>query len=146
MYKLRDWIQVELLDWDQLSANPKAVHLLNANPDRINWFKASQNPLICLLDVLGKDLDWYSLSANPGALHLLEANPDKINWEALSFNQAAIHILEANQDKIDWRILSENYEIFEYDYESMTRPFFEELMANRFHPNNLDKFEAWGYE
>jgi hypothetical protein len=27
-----------------------------------------------------------------------------------------------------------------------TRPFVEELMANRFHPNNLEKFEAWGYE
>jgi hypothetical protein len=28
----------------------------------------------------------------------------------------------------------------------MVRPFTEELMENRFHPKNLDKFESWGYE
>ena len=42
--------------------------------------------------------------------------------------------------------MSANPAIFEYDYKAMTRPFTEELMANRFHPNNMGKFEAWGYE
>jgi hypothetical protein len=42
--------------------------------------------------------------------------------------------------------MSANTAIFEYDYRSMHRPFTEELMANRFHPNNMGKFEAWGYE
>jgi hypothetical protein len=109
-----------------LSKNPNAISLLEANLDKI---------------------DWFLLSTNPGAITLIEKNLDKVNWLLLSENPAAIHILEANQDKIDWRILSENYEIFEYDYESMkqTRPFTEELMANRFHPNNLDKFEDWGF-
>jgi len=27
----------------------------------------------------------------------------------------------------------------------MTRPFTEELMQNRFHPSNIDKFEEWGF-
>ncbi len=38
-YKLRDWIPLEELDWDCLSANPNdgAIELLKANQDKINW-------------------------------------------------------------------------------------------------------------
>ena len=100
MYKLRDWIPIELLDWMHLSANPRAIQLLNANPEKINWFRASDNTSIHLLP-LDKDIDWYTLSANPGAIHILERYPNKINWSALSKNPAAIHLLEANQDKIE---------------------------------------------
>jgi hypothetical protein len=57
-----------------------------------------------------------------------------------------MHLLEANQDKIEWDYLSQNPAIYEYDYKAMTRPFTEELMQNRFHPNNMDRFESWGYE
>jgi hypothetical protein len=81
---------------------------------------------------------------NPAAIHLLEANKDKINWDRLSYNPAAIHLLKENQDKIDWDNLSHNPEIFEPI--RILKPFTEELMQNRFHPDNLDKFEAWGYE
>jgi len=27
----------------------------------------------------------------------------------------------------------------------MTRPFTEELMMERFHPNNVELFEEWGF-
>jgi hypothetical protein len=57
-----------------------------------------------------------------------------------------MHLLEQNQDKIHWGLLSTNPGIFEYDYSKMSRPFTEELMQNRFHPDNLDKFESWGFE
>jgi hypothetical protein len=50
------------LSWYYLSANPNAIHLLEANPEKI---------------------DWVYLSYNPNAIHLLEANPAKINWECL---------------------------------------------------------------
>jgi hypothetical protein len=86
------------------------------------------------------------LSTNPAAIHLLEQNQDKISWQWLCANPNAIEILKANQDKIDWGIFSYNPGIFEYDYKKMVRPFTEELMQNRFHPSNFDKFEAWGYE
>jgi hypothetical protein len=93
-------------------------------------------------------VNWSQLSDNSSAIHILEKNLDKIDWRRLSENPAAIHLLEANRDKIDWEYLSSNPEILEYDYEKMkeTRPFTEELMANRFHPDNLDRFESWGYE
>jgi hypothetical protein len=82
---------------------------------------------------------------NPGAIPLIEKNLDKINWTLLSENPAAIHILEQYPEKIYWPNFCKNPAIFEYDYPHMTRPFTEELMANRFHPNNLSKFEAWGF-
>ena len=86
------------------------------------------------------------LSLNPAAIPYLEKNPERIRWVYLCFNPEAIDLLEANQDKIAWHMLSKNPSIFEYDYKNMVRPFTEELMANRFHPNNIDKFEDWGYE
>jgi hypothetical protein len=30
--------------WDQLSANPGAIHLLEQNPDKIDWGRLSTNP------------------------------------------------------------------------------------------------------
>ena len=90
-------------------------------------------------------LQWWSLSENPNAIQMLEANPDKIHWGMLSLNPAAMHLLEANQDKINWYWLSANPSIFTYDYKKMVRPFTEELMVNRFHPQNVEKFEDWGF-
>ena len=83
---------------------------------------------------------------NPSAIQMLEANPEQIDWSCLSENPAAIHLIKENPDRIVWDYLSQNPAIFEYDYKAMTRPFTEELMANRFHPKNVSKFEAWGYE
>jgi len=105
--------------------NPAAIEILEQNQDKI---------------------DWSCLSENPAAIHLLEKNLDKISWRWIAENPLAIRILEQNQDKIDWEHLSANPAIFEYDYKKMTQPFTEELMQNRFHPKNLVKFEAWGYE
>jgi hypothetical protein len=48
-----------------LSENPNAIHYLEKNQDKI---------------------DWYYLSRNPNAIHLLEQNIDKIHWDCLSFN------------------------------------------------------------
>ena len=42
-----------------------------------------------------------------------------------------------------------NSSIFEYDYEEMKKRMnivAEELIANRFHPRNFDKFVSWGFE
>ena len=48
-----------------LCENPNAVHILEANMDKINW------------DIL---------SENPNAIHILEKNIDKIEWRYLSAN------------------------------------------------------------
>jgi hydroxymethylpyrimidine pyrophosphatase-like HAD family hydrolase len=77
-----------------LSKNPNAIHLLEQNMDKI---------------------DWYNLSKNPNAIYLLEQNIDKIYWTYLSENPNAIHLLEQNIDKINWIYLSLNPNIFEID-------------------------------
>ena len=89
--ELLDWIDPEKIDWDYLSENPSAIHLLEKNQEKI---------------------DWQQLSRNPAAIHLLEKNPKKIDWMFLSRNPAAIHLLEKNLEKIDWRELSNNPAIF----------------------------------
>ena len=125
--KFRDWIDINKIDWEFLSRNPNAIHLLEQNLNKI---------------------DWCWLSVNRNAIHLLERNLDKIDWGRLPFNPNAIHLLEKNLDKIDWDRLSQNPSIFEYDYKSMTNRcdiYKEELIVNRFHPKNFPKFEEWGY-
>ena len=48
-----------------LSSNPNAIHILEQNQDKIDWF-------------------W--LSGNRNAIYLLEKNINKINWFNLSEN------------------------------------------------------------
>ena len=69
------------MNWDNLSGNPNAIHLLEQNMDKI---------------------DWVHLSGNPNAIHLLEENPDKIDWSWLSLNPNAIHLFEQYPNKIGW--------------------------------------------
>ena len=71
MFKLKDWIDQDKINWFGLSANPSAgaISLLEKNQDKI---------------------DWFQLSANPSALTLLEKNQDKIDWAQLSANPSII--------------------------------------------------------
>jgi hypothetical protein len=101
-----------------MCCNEAAVNLLTENPDKI---------------------DWQVLSSMSEAIHLLEQNPEKIDWFWLSGNDSALHLLEKNQDKIDWQMLSTNPGIFEYDYDRMSRPFKDELIAVVYHPDNVKR-------
>jgi hypothetical protein len=80
MLKLRDWIDINTLDWNGLAFNPNAISLLKENQNKINW---------------------YNLSVNPNAISLFKENQDKINWYWLSINPNAIELLKENQDKIN---------------------------------------------
>ena len=85
MYKLLDWINIDELDWDWLSINPNAIHLLEKNMDKINW---------------------EEISRNPNAIHLIEKNKDKIDWIILSRNPA-IFELDYNGMKNHYNIYKE---------------------------------------
>ena len=61
--KLRSWVEIEKLNWDLLSKNPSAIHLLANNLDYLNW---------------------NYVSMNPQAISWLELEPDIINWFYLS--------------------------------------------------------------
>jgi hypothetical protein len=115
-----------------LSRNPNAIHILEKHLDEVNW---------------------SNLSDNPNAIHILEKknNLDKVNWNNLSSNPNAIPILEQNLTKVNWFVLFENPNIFTYDYKAMKDRMFrggimEDLMKERFDPENIDKFNGWGFE
>ena len=123
VYKLREWVDIDKLDWRLLSSNKNVIDLLEQNIDKINW---------------------SNLSDNPNAIHLLEKNPDKIRWSLLSLNPNAIHLLEKNPDKIHWRHISKNPNIFILDYFKMREKMknygiAEELMKATGNPERLFK-------
>ena len=43
-YELLEWINIDNLNWDNLSKNPNAIKLLKENLDKINWNYLSENP------------------------------------------------------------------------------------------------------
>ena len=88
--KLLDWIPEDNLDWISSSENPNALHMLEANPNKI---------------------DWYSLSYNPNAIHLLKANPMKINWRQLSMNPSIFDI-DTKQTQIHLRKKAKNIDYY----------------------------------
>lgn len=119
------------INWISLSLNPAAIHLLEANPDKINWYMLSKNP--AAINMLKANMDkiyWKSLSCNPAAIDLLEANPDKIHWEYLSQNPAAMHLLEANPDKIAWSRLSRNPSAIHMLEANQDKVDWEHIFAN----------------
>ena len=69
MFKLKDWIDQDKINWFGLSTNPSAtaISLLEKNQDKICWHGLSENP-------------------SARAIALLENNQDKIYWDALSEN------------------------------------------------------------
>jgi hypothetical protein len=127
---------IEKINWYVLSANQKAIQLLEENPGNINWFVLSKNPKA--IKLLNKELkenpnstkiSWSQLSKNPEAIEILDKNRDKISWPALSENPNAGKILKDRIDfenkipkkkyneitqfnKLHWTALSKNPAIF----------------------------------
>jgi hypothetical protein len=130
--------------------NPNAIHLLEQNPDEIEWDLLSGNPnVIHLLEQNPDKINWCCLSSNPNAIHLLEQNPDKIDWYWLSTNPNAIHLLEQNPDKIDWGGLSANPSIFELDYNALKERcsiYKWELLEITLQPSRIEKYIEMGVE
>jgi len=121
----REWYRF----WLKLSRNPKAIKILKANREKIDWCELSGNQsdeAIKLLEekmITDPDIvNWNILSGNPNqrAFAILEANPKNINYRRLSGNSnpKAIELLKKRMevendrlsanDKIDWAELSKN--------------------------------------
>ena len=50
MLKLRNWVDINKIDWYWLSLNPNAIELLKENQDKIDWYYFSKNPNIFTYD------------------------------------------------------------------------------------------------
>jgi hypothetical protein len=55
------------VNWERLSFNPNAIHILERNLYKV---------------------EWRVLSLNPNAIHILEQNLDKVDWGHIWTNKA----------------------------------------------------------
>lgn len=167
-------LKMKYVDWEWLSANPSAVHILERNLDKVDWKLLSGNPnAIHLIESNLNKVDWRELSKNPSAIHLLEDNLHRVDWRYLSMNPNAIHLLEKNVDRINWHNLSQNVNglelikankhekdiywpfvrrnpnIFTYDYERIkwkNAQLHEDLMKELYKPERIAKFLQNGHD
>jgi hypothetical protein len=79
------------VDWNWLSTNPNAIHLLEKYPDKISW---------------------GFLSKNPNAIHILKTNPEKIYWKYLSENPS-IFENDIKQTQLEILKKANNIDIYE---------------------------------
>ena len=114
------------VDFSNLSTNPAAIQLLEAEPELIDWDKICFNPaagdIIYKYQYMLRDEHWWALSSNPSVIKLLKEFPNKICWNNLltNPNPEVIPLIEAyigwNQTTkraskpyyIDWFHLSSN--------------------------------------
>ena len=109
IYKYQHLIDSDKLNWNYLSRNENAIHLLEQNSNKINWSWLSLNPkAIKILTQNSNKIEWHCLSENENAIPILEKNLDKIDWQNLSTNKNAMPILKKNIHKIDFYALSRN--------------------------------------
>ena len=127
---------VEKVNWYYLSANEKAIKLLEENPTKIVWYQLSKNSKAIRLiekelNERPENVSWMQLSQNPSAIRILGNNKDKIVWSYFSNNPNAGELLQERvelEEKIpkktyenahrynmlNWYELSKNPSIFTY--------------------------------
>ena len=148
------------INWSALSCNPAAIHILENNIEKINWSMLSSNTNSSAMQLIENEIrtnpytriNWLELSKNPAAIRILEKYPEQISWAYLNenTNPEAIRLIEArwkSHRHLQFTIAKNPY-IFTYDYEEMLRSkkkLHEELIQNMFHPQNIEKFENWGF-
>ena len=98
-------------DWEGLSYNDNALHLLNKNPEKINWENLCK-ATSCANDLITKNLDklsdqdWYQLSYNLNYEDIVINNRfDELNWEVLAeyYNTKRSDLIKQNSDKFTTR-------------------------------------------
>ena len=124
--KLRSWIDINKLNWENLSLNPNATDLIEQNLDKIKFSNCYTEDVV--------------------SIKLLEKNLYKVNWKYLSKNPNAIQLLKDNINQICWHNiwLNENFMdiVGEIDYEAMRnaiKPLAEEIAQYVFNPIRIQK-------
>jgi hypothetical protein len=155
--------ELDKIDWDFLSRNPAAMHILNDPKyyEFINWkhivYNNNAGELIRNnLHMVGKY--WLDICKQPHLMDIIEQNMDKIDWCSLSMNYNAIHILEQNMDKIVIYNLFHNKNGFElllklnyvidnhYTYHTnIVLDYFDYCEKNNIPFNLIEQLSKYGY-
>ena len=67
IYKLRNWININNINWYNMSLNPHVISLLEENInniDRVDWSLLSENPN-AISEQNSDNIDWLNLSLDP---------------------------------------------------------------------------------
>jgi hypothetical protein len=151
---------MDKIRWRQLLYNKNAIHLLEQNPSKIKWKCVnnskylSRNPnLIHLFVKYPNKLNeflWYHLLENPDAYSLIKskifnARPQILKLLSRNPNYNILNLLEYFDPTVlgfsGWYDLSENPEIFELDYQEMSKQrthiILEKLMKTVLHPSRI---------
>jgi len=104
--------ELDKIDWEALSKNPAAMHILNDSKyyQYIHWgnILKNKNAVELVKNNLHMINSWGEMSDQPHLIDIIEQNLGKVYWNGLSANYNAIHILEKNLDKINFRYLVNN--------------------------------------
>jgi hypothetical protein len=96
------------INWEFLSKNPKAINLLKENPDKINW---------------------YALSTNPGMIEMF----DDINFKDLNKDELIEYLIKIKYIDDDYEAFHTLHEQSFDDYDAM---FFERPYIRNEYPEN----------
>ena len=140
-------VQLDRVNWNNLSLNPSALSLLTQYPHLINWSHLSRNTsdeiIHWLLHYYPERADWSYISANPtaSAVHYLCAHPERIDWDWLLHNPNpdVVPLLLSHRDAYtqeQWNRLQEHAYAFthmhihppDYDFHHLSKNPSEEAM------------------
>lgn len=134
--------------------NTDPLHLAYEFWSQFGFNIDSVDELIGVLSIGYYKINWTGLCANPteGAITFLSSHIEMIDWVSLCKNKSVYteRVLRSNIDKIDLMTLSSNPAVWARDLfrEMACRRcivFKDDLMNNRFHPDNISKFVDWGF-
>ena len=113
MLRLRDWIDINKIDWFWLPLNPNAIELLKENQDKINWCNLSKNPNIFTNICIEKNYNYIEIKENFKNIRK-EINANIFNskniekWNDLGFSEN-VEMLKIrdwlNKNKLNWKCL-----------------------------------------
>ena len=134
-------------DWCCLSINPSVAtwDIVQKYPNKPwDWLCLSWNPCVATWDIVqkypNKPWDWTGLCGNPSVVtswDIMKNNPEKPwRWYGLSKNPMTLGRKKYIQDQL---------------FQRFTQWFIKsdlkrELMENRWHPRNMEKWPGWGFE
>ena len=130
VWKLRDWIDEEKIDWYNLSLNSNAIDLLLKNRDKINWNNFSLNPngVDILLENFDK-IDLRKFAQNDNLPEVFDNIKNKLNW--------LDYTITLSKNKNSQKIFNKHRNYFKIN--GLMSCFYEEVINNTRYNSSLTK-------
>jgi hypothetical protein len=147
LLKIRDFVLEECdnnINWDYLSINPRAIHLLRENPTKINFKTAEYNK--AALELPNFNYSYYLLLQNTEC-YLEEVNIfDEIERKNIKDNLIKMQSSPFNKQEIVWHNIALELQvptrfIDKYLEELSKNPDDIEMLKK--YPNKIDKKSIW---